>query len=492
VSLANGPHLTDKKVTVYDACVQFEELSNIVQINDLYSKQLSSTVSNRNQLVYSIAYVKCILEMAQIDQAYLTLNKIRNQVKGQDDYVQGCYNLVLARLMYKVNRIEDAIDKSQVSIKQLEKTKHHVEIKNAYINHGFYLIIKNRKKEAVQYLKRALEIENLGIDEMYVVLRTNLAYLSILQGNLEDAERWCELARLKNESRIFPNHLDNYRVAIIAASIAESKKQFTQEDEFLLQAEMIASENHMIDNLKSIFYSKSYNYAEKGDYKSAHRLMIQVDSLNKLLPYELISERLAVLDLEDRISSEKKTVKITKEKLKLKQQQQYLLILIIFIVSTALVGIFILWNNIRKKQVILIKQNLELAKQEQKRLSTDQVEKDVDLELIFELEKLIFDKKLYTSPQLTLDKLARKLNTNRTYLSEAINSHYKMNYSSWIALIRMREARKLLVDANFNHFSIEGISKLVGFSSISSFNALFKKFSGLTPSQFKNSNQSIE
>jgi AraC-like DNA-binding protein len=49
----------------------------------------------------------------------------------------------------------------------------------------------------------------------------------------------------------------------------------------------------------------------------------------------------------------------------------------------------------------------------------------------------------------------------------------------------MSAARKLLIDPNFDHYSIEGISKEVGFSSISSFNTLFKKFTGLTPSQFK-------
>ncbi|TXI83041.1 MAG: AraC family transcriptional regulator, partial [Crocinitomicaceae bacterium] len=151
-----------------------------------------------------------------------------------------------------------------------------------------------------------------------------------------------------------------------------------------------------------------------------------------------------------------------------------------------LIGITYLFINIKRKRDVLVKQNIELAKKEELRVSkSSENQKNVDLELIIELEKLMFDKKLYTSSQLTIEKLAKKLNTNRTYLSEAINLHYQKNYSNWIASIRMNAARKLLIDPNFNHYSIEGISKQVGFSSISSFNTLFKQFTGLTPSQFK-------
>ncbi len=481
VSLLSAP-----TQTVYFTARRYENLKNIDKINHAYANNLAHSNHDRSTLMYSLAYAKCIIELSHFDQAYAVLNSIRPQIKQADTYLQGCYQLVLARLLSKVGRTDEAIEKNQLAIQQLKKTPFLNELKNAYINHGYYLVSNKKFELAITYLNHALNLEKRGINEMAAVLRTNRAYISLLQNNAKDALKWCTLAEKCVDLTNPTSYLDQYRIAIIRASIAEITKDFKAEDFYLLEAERIATQHNLPDLLKKIFYSKSFNASQKGNYKEAHLLMIKVDSLNKLLPENLISERLAVLDLEDKIEEERKTVKLTNEKLALKSQQQTLLLMLLLIVSLGLFGISYLFINIKRKRDILVKQNIELAKKEELRTSKSaEHQKNVDLELIIELEKLMFDKKLYTSSQLTIEKLAKKLNTNRTYLSEAINLHYQKNYSNWIASIRMNAARKLLIDPNFNHYSIEGISKHVGFSSISSFNTLFKKFTGLTPSQFK-------
>lgn len=472
--------------TVYFTSTRYENLKSIDKINQAYANNLAQSNQERTKLIYSLAYAKCIIELSHFDQAYDVLNSIRPQIKEAEPYLKGSYQLVLARLLSKVGRTDEAIEKNQLAIQQLKKTPFLNELKNAYINHGFYLVSAKKFEEAITYLNYALDLEKKGIKEMASVLRTNRAYISLLQNNAKDASLWCSLAE-KNLDATHPTYyLDQYRIAIIRASIAEMTKDFKTEDFYLLEAERIATQHNLPDLQKKIYYSKSFNASQKGNYKEAHLLMIKVDSLNKLLPENLISERLAVLDLEDKIDEERKTVKLTNEKLVLKSQQQQLLLILLLIISSGLLGITYLFINIKRKRDILVKQNIELAKKEELRVSkSSENQKNVDLELIIELEKLMFDKKLYTSSQLTIEKLAKKLNTNRTYLSEAINLHYQKNYSNWIASIRMNAARKLLIDPNFNHYSIEGISKQVGFSSISSFNTLFKQFTGLTPSQFK-------
>src|SRR5574343_127856 len=465
VSLLSAP-----TQTVYFTARRYENLKNIDKINHAYANNLAHSNHDRSKLMYSLAYAKCIIELSHFDQAYAVLNSIRPQIKQADTYLQGCYQLVLARLLSKVGRTDEAIEKNQLAIQQLKKTSFLNELKNAYINHGYYLVSNKKFELAITYLNHALNLEKRGIKEMAAVLRTNRAYISLLQNNAKDALKWCTLAEKSVDLNNPTSYLDQYRIAIIRASIAEITKDFKAEDFYLLEAERIESQLNLPDLLKKIFYSKSFNASQTGNYKEAHLLMIKVDTLNKLLPENLISERLAVIDLEDKIEKERKTVKL----------------ILLLIVSLGLFGISYLFINIKRKRDILVKQNIELAKKEKIRTSKSaEHQKNVDLELIIELEKLMFDKKLYTSSQLTIEKLAKKLNTNRTYLSEAINLHYQKNYSNWIASIRMNAARKLLIDPNFNHYSIEGISKHVGFSSISSFNTLFKQFTGLTPSQFK-------
>ena len=52
---------------------------------------------------------------------------------------------------------------------------------------------------------------------------------------------------------------------------------------------------------------------------------------------------------------------------------------------------------------------------------------------------------------------------------------------------RVKEAKHLLKLKTYNKYSIEGIARNVGFNSKSSFNNAFKRFTGLTPSQYKKS-----
>ncbi|TXI83307.1 MAG: hypothetical protein E6Q38_03730 [Crocinitomicaceae bacterium] len=312
--------------TVYFTSTRYENLKSIDKINQAYANNLAQSNQERTKLIYSLAYAKCIIELSHFDQAYDVLNSIRPQIKEAEPYLKGSYQLVLARLLSKVGRTDEAIEKNQFAIHLLKKTSYLNELKNAYINHGFYLVSAKKFKEAITYLNYALDLEKKGIKEMASVLRTNRAYISLLQNNANEASLWCSLAE-KNLDATHPTYyLDQYRIAIIRASIAEMTKDFKTEDFYLLEAERIATQHNLPDLLKKIFYSKSFNASQKGNYKEAHLLMVKVDSLNKLLPENLISERLAVLDLEDKIDEERKTVKLTNEKLVLKSQQQKLLI----------------------------------------------------------------------------------------------------------------------------------------------------------------------
>ena len=105
--------------------------------------------------------------------------------------------------------------------------------------------------------------------------------------------------------------------------------------------------------------------------------------------------------------------------------------------------------------------------------------------MIDALEEFIIEKENYKVDSLTLDKVAKKLKTNRTYLSESVNSHYNMNFSRWLNEIRIKESRKLLGSEKNDKYSIEGIATMVGFNSISSFNSNFKTITGITPSFYR-------
>jgi AraC-like DNA-binding protein len=59
------------------------------------------------------------------------------------------------------------------------------------------------------------------------------------------------------------------------------------------------------------------------------------------------------------------------------------------------------------------------------------------------------------------------------------------NFFQFVNSYRVEEAKKLLRDPASSHINIAEIGFRAGFSSAASFNALFKKFTHTTPSQYQ-------
>ena len=101
------------------------------------------------------------------------------------------------------------------------------------------------------------------------------------------------------------------------------------------------------------------------------------------------------------------------------------------------------------------------------------------------IENIISEKQYYMESDLTLQKLARYLGTNRQYLSNYINQEKHKTFYEYINDFRLEEAKKLLEINNSNHsYSIEEIATLSGFNSYTTFLRSFKKKYGQSPSDY--------
>jgi len=72
-------------------------------------------------------------------------------------------------------------------------------------------------------------------------------------------------------------------------------------------------------------------------------------------------------------------------------------------------------------------------------------------------------------------------------LSRVINEHFGRNFFDFINGYRVAEVKRKILDPAYAHFSLLGIAFESGFNSKSAFNRVFKKITGQTPSQFKES-----
>lgn len=101
------------------------------------------------------------------------------------------------------------------------------------------------------------------------------------------------------------------------------------------------------------------------------------------------------------------------------------------------------------------------------------------------IELMMNKQKLYQQSDLNLNKLAEALNLNPRLLSKIINEQYQQNFSDFVNQYRIEEVKHKLIAPEFSHYTILAIALEAGFNSKSTFNAAFKKNTGMTPSAYR-------
>jgi len=102
-----------------------------------------------------------------------------------------------------------------------------------------------------------------------------------------------------------------------------------------------------------------------------------------------------------------------------------------------------------------------------------------------ELLALMKNEELFRDNNLTLSKVAGKLNISTHNLSEVINRRIMLNFFDFINSYRVEQVKKDLLAAEKQNLTLLAIAFDAGFNSKSSFNAIFKKHTGKTPSEFR-------
>ncbi len=124
--------------------------------------------------------------------------------------------------------------------------------------------------------------------------------------------------------------------------------------------------------------------------------------------------------------------------------------------------------------------NESAVKYERSGLSDESAE-----EIKHRLLDLMESEKPFIGHDLTLQKLAERLKTSSHNLSEVINTRMHQSYYDFINQYRVEEFKSRLSDPESERYNLLSIAFDSGFQSKGTFNSIFKKFTGMTPSEYK-------
>ena len=107
-----------------------------------------------------------------------------------------------------------------------------------------------------------------------------------------------------------------------------------------------------------------------------------------------------------------------------------------------------------------------------------------DAELAENITELMENEQPYLNPDLDLTGLSELLDRNPRQVSHTINRSFSKNFYEYVNQYRVEAFKKRMQDPGREKMTLLGHALECGFNSKSTFNDVFKKATGLTPSQY--------
>lgn len=100
------------------------------------------------------------------------------------------------------------------------------------------------------------------------------------------------------------------------------------------------------------------------------------------------------------------------------------------------------------------------------------------------IDNVITEIREHYMEDISLTSLSTKYNISMGHLSKMIKEQLQVNFSDYIASLRIQRAKELLRD---DSLSIQEISEIVGYNDYFYFTKVFKKIEGISPSKYRKS-----
>ncbi len=107
-----------------------------------------------------------------------------------------------------------------------------------------------------------------------------------------------------------------------------------------------------------------------------------------------------------------------------------------------------------------------------------------DAELFARIEYLMQTEGVYRQNDLTIERLAERLDTNRTYISRAINQQAGKAFSSYVNSYRIDEAVRRLSNVD-DDTPLKALAQMLGYNHLQTFYTSFQSAIGMPSSKYR-------
>lgn len=226
--------------------------------------------------------------------------------------------------------------------------------------------------------------------------------------------------------------------------------------------------------------SKSYMYRHDlylGLSEACGKLGDVSGELDNFKIYHYLSD--SIFNAEKERSFNELKVKYETEKMQHRLQMAYIVIFILVITISMICLFFILKRKRYKEQV---SRHYESYRREQ-------VKKEVSdggrlADIFGKIEELMNQRQVWRENDISVETLAKYINSNRSYVSSAINKYAGVSFKQYINTFRISEAVSILSDEK-DDTPLKAMYAKLGFNSSSSFYRSFQTATGVPPSQYR-------